>query len=105
MTLDDIIKFIEEEDKHIIEKYGSPDVEKRILARMAKLTEETGELAEAVLSYLNDQRPEKIDKFEKEELENEIADVIIVALLIAKSTDTDIKVALRRKIDKVISRR
>ena len=104
MTFDDLIKFVKEEDKRLIEKYGNSNVEKRILAGTVKLSEEVGELSEAILSFLNNQRKDKINKFNKSQLEEELADVIIVALLIAESTNSNIEKALKRKITKILKR-
>ncbi len=80
------------------------DNKTEILARTVKLSEEVGELSEAVLTFIGDQRKEKLDKFKKEHLESEIADVIITATMIAMSTDVDIDRAIKNKLDKINNR-
>lgn len=105
MDFQELLKFIDTEDERLKKKYGEDmDKEKRILARTVKLTEELGELSEAVLSYNSLQRKDKLDNYKKEELEGEFADVIITTLLLAKSTDVDIAKALGGKIKKIEER-
>jgi len=104
MNFEKLLDFVNLEDKRLRNLYGNyPDEEKRILARMVKLTEEVGELSEEVLSHLKLQRKEKIQS-NKNELSNEFADVIITTLLLAKSLRVDIKEALNDKI-KIINER
>jgi NTP pyrophosphatase (non-canonical NTP hydrolase) len=101
----EILEFIELEDRRLREKYGDyPDSEKRNLARTVKLTEEVGELCSEVLSSSKLQRQEKLDGHGKQELENEFADVVITTLLLAKSMDVDIELALKNKIEKINKR-
>ncbi|HLD06457.1 MAG TPA: MazG-like family protein [Candidatus Nanoarchaeia archaeon] len=45
-----------------------------------------------------------MDDHDKENLPEEIADVIITALLLAKSMDIDIEKALEKKVEKVNNR-
>lgn len=101
----DFLSWIEQVDQKIIEKnnYLLHD-EKRILARTVKLTEEVGELSEAILSYCHDQRDEKLAIFRKENLDDELADVIITTLVLARSVKSDINIAIVSKIEKIIKR-
>jgi NTP pyrophosphatase (non-canonical NTP hydrolase) len=101
----DLKNFIETQDgrlKKTVENY--PDEEKRVFARMIKLTEEVGELADEVLAESSFQRQEKLDVREKDNIEAELADVIITALLLAKTLGVDADKALRDKIDKINGR-
>lgn len=75
-----------------------------ILARTVKLSEEVGELSEAVLTFIGDQRKEKLNDFKKEHLENEIADVIITSTMIALSTNINLDRAITRKLHKINTR-
>jgi len=105
MEFKDLLKFIEIEDERLKEYYGSySDQEKRILARTVKLTEELGELCNEVLAYNSLQRKQKLDNYDKENLPEEFADVIITTLLLAKAMNIDIEKALERKIEKVNKR-
>lgn len=104
MTFDELADFIEEQDIiYHTWKAGATDQE-HILARMAKLTEEMGELADEVLGALGYQRQEKLDKRDPEGLGDEFADVIITTMLLAKSMKVDIPEALNRKMRKIQKR-
>lgn len=106
MELKDLLDFIDLEDRRLIERFGkhSSTEQERILARTVKLTEELGELCNEVLSFNGDQRKEKLESYDKNNLPNEFADVIIVTLLLAKTMKVDIKEALIRKIEKINKR-
>lgn len=85
-------------------KTRGPDPEKTLLAHMAKLTEEVGELSSAILSHNSMQRDEKLEDHDPQNLPDEIADVLIVTLLIAKELEIDVGKALEGKIQKIESR-
>lgn len=96
---------IERIDDALVAKFGgSVQDERRLLERTVKLSEEVGELSEAVLSYLGGQRDVKLEDFKKSHLDGEIADVIITALIIARSTDTDVSAAINDKLAKIAKR-
>ncbi|OHA17406.1 MAG: hypothetical protein A3H57_00955 [Candidatus Taylorbacteria bacterium RIFCSPLOWO2_02_FULL_43_11] len=98
-------EFIDMQDgrlKTSIENY--PDNEKAVFARMIKLTEEVGELADEVLAESSFQRQDKLAKREKGSLEAEFADVVITVFLLAKSLNLDIDKSLREKIAKINKR-
>jgi NTP pyrophosphatase (non-canonical NTP hydrolase) len=65
---------------------------------MLKLTEEVGEMTQSYLKYQGQARakPDTTATF-RTEFENELADVIGTALLIAKHHDIDIEQAISRK--------
>ncbi len=75
-----------------------------VLARMVKLTEEVGELADEVLSSQGDQRTEKLAEKGDDALGNEVADVIITVLLLAAALKVDVPSALMKKIEKIRTR-
>ena len=76
-----------------------------VLSRTVKLNEEVGELCAEILALDNDQRKEKLAKMkEKDNLPNELADIIITTLLLAEVLDVDIKTALEDKIEKINQR-
>lgn len=104
MKFEELLKFIEIEDKRLKERLGNYTKIERILARNVKLAEELGELSNDVLAEIGDLRKEKMEKYNRNNLSNEIADVIIVTLLLAKSLDVDIKKALEEKIKKIHKR-
>lgn len=104
MTLNDLLEFVDHQDKVLIEVFHkNQDKEKRLLARVAKLAEEVGELSEAVLSSIRMQGSYK-ESINHDELEAEVADVIICTLLIAKTTDCNVQQGLEKKIAKINQR-
>lgn len=101
MTFEEFQKFIDEQDAFFRSLgKGSSDRE-RILARTVKLSEEAGELSGEVLGFLGLQRKSKLEGKNLESMADEIADVVIVAFLVAKSMNVDVNAALVRKIKKI----
>jgi NTP pyrophosphatase (non-canonical NTP hydrolase) len=102
MTIEEFQKFINEQDAlfRTTKTVGYTERE-RILARTVKLSEELGELSDEVLAALGDQRTGKMDKHSAESLEDEFADVVIVAFLLAKSMNVNVMEALARKTQKI----
>lgn len=100
-----LLKFIETEDLRLKRNYSNlTDPEKRILARAVKLSEEVGELSDAVLTHNSLQRKQKLDAESNENLQGEFADVIITTLLLAKAMDVNVEKALEKKIEKINKR-
>ncbi len=105
MDLKDLLDFISLEDQRLKTSHEIyPDQEKRILARTVKLSEEVGELCDEVLSFNAMQRKDKQKDYDGKNLPNEIADVLIVTLLLAKAMNVDIEKALENKIEKINKR-
>lgn len=106
MEFRELLEFIDLENQRLIERFGknSSNQKERILARTVKLTEELGELSNEVLAFNGDQRKEKLDHHDKNNLQHEFADVIITTLLLAKSMNVDVKKALVKKIKKINKR-
>lgn len=71
------------------------------LTNMAVLTEEVGELARVMARKYGDQ---SFKKGEKENLADEMADVLWVLLCLANQTGVDLTEALRRNIEKKTAR-
>ena len=99
--------FYESDSKGI----SSPDkkFEYQIYWRLAKLMEESGELAEAIHAYFKYQRKEKYAKNggnlgSKEHIAEEIVDVIIVVALLAPMLGIDLNKTLEKKIKKIRTR-
>lgn len=97
-------KFIEIEDNRLSKYFPIPDKEKSIFARIVKMSEEQGELSEAVLNYFSMQRKTKTQTG-KEEVANEIADVIICTSLLAHELDIDLEECLKNKMEKIKKRK
>jgi len=96
-----LLGFIAAADKKLAESYKVHDAEKLAYMRLAKLVEETGELSAEVLKRFGRQHESKLVDGVKDDLENELADVIITALLLAKCLDVDPDRCLERKIEKI----
>ena len=71
------------------------------LTNMACLTEEVGELARVMARRYGDQ---SFKEGEKDNVEEELADVLWVLLCLANQTGTDLTAALRKSIAKKTSR-
>lgn len=105
MTLKQLLEFIDKRYLILKKHYGeSLGGDKEILAGVAKVIEETGEMAEAVLAQMSLQRREKIEHLTQKDVEEEVADVLITTLILAKSIDMDVVSALQRKMKKIESR-
>ena len=97
--------FIEEQFSHLSELF--PDLyshhEMLAYAAVTKLSEEMGELSEAVLQSF--QRQRKTKTIENEAVSKELADLLVVSLLLAHQFDIDINSALKDKINHLSQRR
>jgi|CXWL01.1.fsa_nt_gi NTP pyrophosphatase (non-canonical NTP hydrolase) len=105
MTLEELQAFIDEQDEILrrVKTMNQTDRD-RIYARTIKLGEEYGELCDAVLGSFGDQRQDKLDDSDRENLKGEFADVVIVAYLLAKAMDIDMTDALKQKMEKIRSK-
>lgn len=72
--------------------------EKEILTKTVKLNEEVGELCNDVLSILQLQRKAKLEKFDKRNIYQEFADVIITTVQLAVAAGVDVERALGDKL-------
>lgn len=104
MDFKEFKKFIEVEDERLAYSFPIPDREKQIFARIVKMSEEQGELSEAVLNYFSLQRKTK-NQTGKDEVANEIADVIICASLLAHELGIDLEECLKYKMEKIKARK
>lgn len=68
------------------------------LAQLARLTEEVGELAREV-NHFYGEKPKKINE-EKNTVEEELADVLIVAIMMANSLELDLTDAFQKNMKK-----
>lgn len=79
-------------------------VEKEILTKTVKLNEEVGELCNDILGILKLQRRAKLEKFDKHNIYQEFADVIITTLSLANAASVDIERAVSDKLKKIEER-
>lgn len=78
--------------------------EKDILYNTVKLNEEVGELCNDILAVLKLQRKSKLAKFDKRNIYEEFADVLITTIILAHVAGVDIERALNGKLDKIENR-
>lgn len=95
MTLEEAQKTVDEWIKTYGVRYFSE------LTNMAVLTEEVGELARVMARKYGDQ---SFKEGEKENIEEEIADVFWVLLCIANQTGTDLTQAFQKSMEKKTKR-
>jgi NTP pyrophosphatase (non-canonical NTP hydrolase) len=104
MELKELLKFIEMENERIKNMYPNLDKEKIILAQTVKINEELGELYNEILNRLSLQRKEKLGNANKRNIEEEVSDVLISTLLLARRMNIDIEKSLKEKINKINKR-
>lgn len=78
--------------------------EKEILTKTVKLNEEVGELCNDILSILKLQRRSKLKHFDKRNIYQEFADVIITTIQLAGVAGVDIERAVIDKLKKIEER-
>lgn len=107
-TFEDFLQFIDEHQAALITtrpKAQAEDPYYFVLARLAKLMEESGELADAILHHYGRQRKGKTEKAQDSSIAEELADVYIVLTVIAKHFDLDVLQLLEAKDKKMTARR
>lgn len=78
--------------------------EKAILTKTVKLSEEVGELCNDILGILRLQRKAKLEKFDRRNMYQEFADVIITTIQLASIAGVDIERAVHDKLKKIEER-
>lgn len=78
--------------------------EKEILTKTVKLNEEVGELCNDILSILKLQRRAKLQKFDRRNMYEEFADVIITTMQLAITAGVDVEKAVDDKLKKIQER-
>lgn len=104
MKLKELHDFVKAEDQRLRDLYPYETRKEMIMARMMKITEEVGELSEQVLKSLAFQRKEKMIDVKKEDLDEELVDVLITTLLLAEACEADIETAIEKKVEKIKKR-
>ena len=99
-TLEDIDSTLANIDDHFHRTYQNASDYERMLTRAVKLSEEVGELCEAVLHENGEQRREKTDI----DFGGEVADVIICTLMLARTKHVDVWGEVERKLQKILDR-
>jgi NTP pyrophosphatase (non-canonical NTP hydrolase) len=98
MTLKQLVEEYRQINTFINDKWPLKNKEQQIFARIMKLVEELGELADEILTSMNLQRASKIEKFTRENMEDELADVLASVILLSNELDIDVEEVMKRKI-------
>jgi NTP pyrophosphatase (non-canonical NTP hydrolase) len=104
MKFDELLEFSEQEHDRLIKHYNCKDNPKTKYTIFAKLVEEIGELSEAILTKDNLQRKDKLQN-PKSTIGDELADVILATMLLARELNIDIDEELKQKIKKIKERK
>lgn len=75
--------------------------ERDILVQTVKLNEEVGELCNDILGILKLQRRAKQKIFDKRNIYEEFADVLISTIVLAQTAGVDLERALKDKLEKI----
>jgi len=98
MEIKDLQRKVDEINIYFDRKFGD---ERRDMMHLVKIGEEYGELCEAMLAEAGLQRDEKIDAHTLENVNEELADVIIAAITLARRRDIDLESMILDKLQKV----
>ncbi|MFZ5376644.1 MAG: MazG-like family protein [Patescibacteria group bacterium] len=98
MTIDELVKEYKKISNFLNTRWPLKDGQQRIFARTMKIVEELGELADEILTSMNLQRNSKIEKFSRENIEDEFADVLASLILLANEMDIDVEAVMKKKI-------
>lgn len=101
-TLQEKIKQLNEKTRPHYKLYTP--VEREILTKTVKLNEEVGELCNDILSILKLQRKAKLEKFDRRNIYQEFADVVITTIQLAAVAGVDIERAIHDKLIKIEER-
>lgn len=99
MTIQSLVSQYKEVSEFLNEKWPLKDHDQRVFARTMKIVEELGELSDEILTSMNLQRDTKIEKFSRQNVEDEFADVLGSLILLGIEMDIDLEKVMQRKID------
>lgn len=99
MTVQNLVDQYKKISDFLNEKWPLKDHDQRVFARTMKIVEELGELSDEILTSMNLQRDTKIEKFSRQNVEDEFADVLGSLILLGIEMDIDIERVIQRKID------
>lgn len=100
-TIGGLLTKLQKIDKKLAKNYSILNKEKRILAGLAKVVEELGELSNEVLASMKLQSNKKLKSFKKKNLEKEFSDVFITLMLLGITLDVKIEKALLKRIKSI----
>lgn len=102
LTIKELQRQLREREQQLRIKFVSlTKKEKDILLKTVKLSEEVGELSNDILSVLSLQRKSKLDAFDKTNLYEEFADVVLGVFALANTMRVDMDRAVKDKLKKI----
>ena len=104
MTLDEVFNELEAINRRLVADYGLENKQRRVYARLAKVMEELGELADEVLADDGLQRKDKGGKYEDGSMSKEVADLIFAAVLLGMAMELDVKAAMEKRLKEIRQR-
>ena len=99
MTIEELVLEYKKISDTLNEKWPLHNQDHRTFARTMKIVEELGELSDEILTSMNLQRDSKIQRFSRQNIEDEFADVLGSLILLGIELDIDIKEVMKRKIE------
>jgi len=100
-NIQDKIDAINEKFKQIEDE---TELKTLMLKKVLKIGEEYGELCDAMLSEIGSQRKSKLNSYDSQDFKEELADVIVTALTLARYMDLDLKELIMSKLNKIEKR-
>jgi len=104
MEIKELQEFSKKIHKRLLQYYDFSDPKQLNLPITIKIMEELGELCNDVLAHSGIQRKEKLDNYDKSNIEEEFADVIITTFNLAHNMDVDLEQALKKKMERIEKR-
>ncbi len=104
MNLKELQAAAHDEQQRLERHYHLEEEKVRVLAHMAKITEEVGELSEEVLAQVGMQRAAKLTRRDSENLKREVADVLYATAILADTLGVDLEQAMTERV-KTIKKR
>lgn len=98
MTIDTLVAEYQKISDFLNKRWPLKNHDQRVFARTMKIVEELGELADEILTSMNLQRDSKIEKFSKENIEDEFADVLASLILLSNELGIDVEAVMKKKI-------
>lgn len=98
MKILDLVKEYEKISDFLNSKWPLKNSDHKVFARTMKIMEELGELSDEILTSMNLQRNSKIEKFSRENVEDEFADVLGSLILLGIELDIDVEKVMKKKI-------
>lgn len=98
MTLTDLLLEYRSISDTLDAQFPMSDTQKRVFARITKMIEELGELAEVSLASADLQRESKKLTDVQVKIEDEFADVVGTLMMVGIALDVDIETAIKRKL-------